>query len=103
MRYCAALFAIVWLAGCAHNQPVMPPARDVVTQVKVERVEVPVRVACVNAADVPAKPNPTPIDISKADTRQLAAAVAADLLAMDAYTARLEIVMKQCVQSAKKQ
>jgi hypothetical protein len=93
---------IASLAGCAHNPPVVPPAREVVTKVQVERVEVPVRMACINAADVPAKPQPTRVDISKADTRQLAAAIAADLLAADAYMARMDIVIAQCVQPLQK-
>lgn len=66
------------------------------TQVKVERVEVPVKVPCVAAADVPTAPTPTPVDHTKADTRQLAAALAADVLAYDAYAARVAVVLRAC-------
>ena len=96
MRSCGLLFATGLLAACAHNPTVVPPAREVITEVKLERVEVPVRVPCVNVADIPTRPKPTLVDISKADTRQLAAAVAADLLALDAYADRATIVMMQC-------
>jgi hypothetical protein len=67
------------------------------TQVKVERVEVPVRVPCIAVADVPPVPKATRVDPAKVDTRQLAAAVAADLLALDVYAARVDAMLRACV------
>jgi hypothetical protein len=87
------LCAIVLTAGCASTPEKPAP---MLTQVKVERVEIPVRMPCVAAADVPAVPKVTPIDAAKADTRQLAAAVAADLLALDVYAARVDAILRSC-------
>lgn len=63
---------------------------------KVERVEVVVAKPCINAADIPAVPVPTKVDPSKADTRQLAAAVAADIRQQDIYIEKAAAIIASC-------
>lgn len=61
-----------------------------------ERVEVLVARPCINAADIPVPPAPTRVDPAKADTRQLAAAVAVDLRQQDAYIAKAAAIIASC-------
>lgn len=93
MLFCVML---CWtFSGCA-SLDTLPPKRDVLTEIRVERVEVPVKVACVSTKDIPERPKMVPVDVKSADTRQLAAAVVAHVLALDSYASRAEIVMAQC-------
>lgn len=80
--------------GCASlpNEP----QREVITELRIEKVPVPVKVACIAAKDIPERPKPTAVDVKVADTRQLAAAIVAYVLALDSYVSRAEIVMMQC-------
>jgi hypothetical protein len=84
---------VIALSGCATEPTKSAP---VVTRVVTERVEIPLRVPCVKAADVPPRPKMTAVDIAKADTRQLAAALAADVLAYDLYADRVDALLKAC-------
>jgi len=67
-----------------------------VTEVKIEKVLVPVMKPCIGAADLPVRPVPTPVDPKAADTRQLAAALAADVIALDHYAARADAILRIC-------
>lgn len=51
---------------------------------------------CVNPADIPTPPVPTTVDPAKADTRQLAAAIAADVRQQDAYIAKAAAILASC-------
>jgi hypothetical protein len=94
MLFCAAL--CVTFSGCA-NSPELPPKRDVITEFRVERVEVPVRVPCMEAKDIPAKPVFAPVDVKVADTKQLAAAISAYVLELLQYVGAADIIMQRCV------
>ena len=61
-----------------------------------ERVEVVVAKPCINAADVPTPPVPTKVDPAKADTRQLAAAVAVDVRQQDMYIEKAAAIIASC-------
>jgi len=68
----------------------------VVAPPKVERVEVVVARPCVSIADIPAPPVPTKIDIAKADTRQLAAAISVDVRQQDVYIEKVHAMLQSC-------
>lgn len=72
------------------------PRLQVVSPPKVERVEVVVARPCIAAADVPTPPVPTKIDIAKADTRQLAAAVSIDVRQQDVYIEKMHALLQSC-------
>ena len=85
-------------SGCASLET-LPPKREVITELRIEKVPVPVTVACVAVKDIPERPKMAPIDPGLADTRQLAAAVVAHMLGLESYAARAEIVMMQCAKT----
>lgn len=81
------------MTGCATTET---PRLQVVAPPKVERVEVVVTKPCINAADLPTPPPPTKVDPSKADTRQLAAAIAADVKQQDIYIEKAAAILASC-------
>ena len=83
------LFALLLLAGCS----TVP--QKVVTEVKTVEIKVPVRVSCLIAEDIPARP--VRIMRANADVRGLAAGAVAELRAWEAYYARADVVMKGCL------
>ena len=95
MKKLTALFVTCCVSGCAAvpEKPLPPP---VLTKIVTQRIEVPFRVACLNAADVPVLPAPTIIDIDKANQRQVTAALAADDLALEQYALKADPLLRQC-------
>lgn len=83
-------FALLLLAGCSAT---VPP--KVVTEVKTVEVQVPVRVSCLKAEDIPA--HPVYVIKATADVRGLAAGAAAELRAWESYYAKADAVMKGCL------
>lgn len=63
---------------------------------KVERVEVVVARPCINVADIPVPPVPTKVDISKADARQVAAAISIDVRQQDVYIEKVHALLQSC-------
>lgn len=85
-----AFWMILLLAGCASNEP-----RPLLTETRVERVEVPIRVPCLKEEDVPAIP---PTTFKKGlDLRAKAAAAEADIIAFEGYAARADAALRSCV------
>ncbi len=83
------------MTACATPEP---PRLQVNAPPKVERVEVLVTKPCVAKADLPVVPKPTRLDVNKADTRQLAAAMAVDLKQQDIYILRAQALLASCSQ-----
>lgn len=52
---------------------------------------------CLTAADLPTRPTPTAVDISRASTAQLAAAVSIDARKEREYQQQLEAVIQSCL------
>lgn len=77
------------LAGCSAT---VPPR--VVTEVKTVEVRVPVRVACLTAEEIPARP--TRVMRADADVRGLAAGAVAELRGWEAYYERADALLKSC-------
>ena len=90
MRRIALLCASLLVVGCV-SDPVKPE-----TRIQTNTVLVPTPVPCINAADVPALPAPTPVDVEHATTDQLAAAVAADAERFQAYAVAVSAMLAQC-------
>ena len=88
MRFVPVLCILV-LSACSSA-----PTK-VVTEVKTVEVSVPVRVPCIAAADVPARP--ARLLRADADIRGLAAGAAAELRAWEVYGARADAVMRGCL------
>ena len=86
LPYCALLL----LTACSAT---VPPR--VVTEVKTVEVSVPVRVACLAAEDIPARP--ARLLRADADIRGLAAGAAAELRMWEAYYAKADAVLKGCL------
>ncbi len=81
------------LTGCATPPPLVTGPTTV-------RVEIPVKVLCIAAADVPALPAKTRVpDIAKATKLQIAAATGADLYALDVYAAQANAALLSCAQA----
>lgn len=76
------------LAGCATPQ-------TVVTEVKTVEIKVPVRVSCLNVADIPAKPEK--IMKADADVRGLAAGAVAQLREWEVYYAKTDALLRGCL------
>lgn len=89
----AQALLVVLLTGCATPAPERPP--EVRTQTVT--VAVPVPVPCFTEAERPHLPPPTPIDIENATVDQLAAALAADKLAEEIYTAQVDALFIKCL------
>lgn len=87
---CAILAAAFLLVGCA--------SAPLVTGPETVRVEVPVPVKCIAAADVPRRPAPTRVDVDRASRTQVAAAVGADLLALDEYARKAAAAIAACTE-----
>jgi hypothetical protein len=94
--FCVTLSAM--LSACASVET-LPPAREVITELRVEKVPVPVPIHCVTLKDIPERPTMPPVDPGVADTRQLAAAIVAHMLGLESYAARAEIIMMQCAKT----
>ena len=82
-------FAVLLLAACSSA-----PTK-VVTEVRTVEVSVPVRVPCLAAEDVPARP--VRLLRADADIRGLAAGAVAELRGWEAYYAKADAVMKGCL------
>ena len=91
MTRTTSLVALLLLAACA--TPDAPPPQ---VSTRTVEVRVPVPIPCIAAADIPAAPTPTRVDTERATTDQLAAAAAADLIALDSYRARVQALLAQC-------
>ena len=87
---CIALaIYLLALTGCATTP-------ELVTGPQTVRVEVPIRVKCISMSDLPQYPAPTPVDVATATREQVAAAVAADLLAIEDYAKRADVALRAC-------
>jgi hypothetical protein len=89
MRLAIACASIL-LVGCATDLPAPEPRTTVVT------VKVPTPVPCLKPEDIPKVPTPTPVDAANATTDQLAAAAAADLMALDLYAKTADPLLQAC-------
>ena len=92
----AVFFSLfLWmLMGCTGN---IRPEEIVQTRTVTTEVKVPVPVACVERADVPALPDATAVDIDAAKTDQKAAATAADAEQFERYAKQAAKLLEQCV------
>lgn len=88
MRF--VILAALMLAGCAHTQPTPP-----VIEARVERVEVPVYVACVKPAEVPAIPAKVGGQLN-GDAVHDSGVLAAALVDMRAVAIRMGVLLKGC-------
>lgn len=84
--YCAALS----VSACATN----PTLHTTLPQPA--PVQIPVAEQCVQPADVPTPPTPTEIDPDHATKTQLAAALAADVYAWEAYGKFADPILRRC-------
>jgi len=84
----------LFVIGCASLPE--QPRLEVKAPPKVERVEVLVTKPCVAVGDIPVVPKPTKLDPNKADTRQLAAALAVDLTLQDLWIAKASAIIAAC-------
>lgn len=94
MKKLLALLATCFVSACATVEPPLPP--PIVTKVEVVKVPVPFPVPCLSVADLPKLPPPTQIDLASANERQLAAALAADYVALERYALQAEPLLRQC-------
>lgn len=92
MRKLMMCFALLPLIGCATPDPII--RTNTVT------VQVPVTVHCVDAKDVPTIPKTSMR--KDADTRQLAAAAAADVYALQDYAVKADALLRSCATSTEK-
>jgi hypothetical protein len=60
-------------------------------------VKVPVVQPCLKKEDVPVDPTPTKVDPAKASTNQLAAAAAADVMALEQYARKMDALLQACL------
>jgi hypothetical protein len=89
-----ATLVVVWLiAGCAPLEPQRPPE----VRTTVVEVRVPVPVPCFTEAERPVLPPPTPINLDTATVDQMAAAVAADEINTQLYTAAVDALFLLCM------
>lgn len=93
MKMIAILFAcalaLIALASCGRPEPGI--------EVRVERVEVPVAVACVRPSDIPAIPAPLgPGWLDGLSASQAADLLAASVLELRAYAARADALLRAC-------
>lgn len=68
----AVVFLLMPLSACCTPAPCVP-------KVEVQRVEVPVPVACINAKDIPAEPGPTKLTGDARNDADLLGAKVSDL------------------------
>jgi hypothetical protein len=78
------------LTGCVAT---VPP--KVVTEIKTVEVQVPVRVPCLKAEEIP--PRPTKVIKPNADYKGLSAGAVADLKAWETYQGKADAMMKGCL------
>ncbi len=78
------------IAGCATPPPLVSSAPT-------QRVEVPVKVPCIAAADKPQLPVVTRADPAKASRKAVAAATLADLRAYEKYAKDADAALTGCV------
>lgn len=88
VRYLLTVLATLSICSCATVEPR--------TSTITNTISVPVPVPCIKAADIPARPKPTPIDLDRATHDQVDAANAADLASLDGYADIVEPLLKQC-------
>lgn len=82
---------ILWiLAGCAAT---VPP--KVTTEVRTVEIKVPVRVPCIKADEIPAKP--ARIIKADADYKGLAAGAVAELREWEVFYVKADALMKGCL------
>jgi hypothetical protein len=65
------------------------------TEVKTVEIQVPVRVACLKADEIPARP--ASVMRPQADVRGLAAGAVAELRAWELYYSKADALMKGCL------
>lgn len=82
------------LAACAPIETRPPEVRTVTNTVLVPTVAL-----CFKPEDVPKIPTPTPVDTATATIDQLAAAAAADLMALDNYAKIVDALFLACQKS----
>jgi hypothetical protein len=87
LLFCVLTLAI---AGCS------TAPQKVVTEVKTVEIRVPVRVACLTAEEVPARP--ARVMQPNADVRGLAAGAVAELRGWEVYYAKADAIMRSCTQ-----
>lgn len=92
MRTPVLILLAAALAGCSAGN--VRPAPEVVVETRTVEVKVPVRVACIAAADVPTIP-PTAMR-PDGDLRQLAAGAASDVYALADYAAKADALLRSC-------
>lgn len=92
MRALALVMASI-VAGCS-TAPVL------VTGPTTVRVEIPVAVPCIAAADIPPRPVLVRVDPARASREQIAAATAANSIALRDYATRADAALKSCAGAA---
>lgn len=80
------------LSACATVEPRVSTVTNTVS--------IPIPVPCIKAADIPARPKPTPIDLDRATHDQVDAANAADLASLDGFADIVEPLLRQCAGAA---
>lgn len=81
------------MIGC-QSEPQRPPAEPPKTVV----VQVPIDgKPCINKSDLPARPTLTKVDVKKASTAQLAAAISIDDRNRAEYEQKLEAAILSCL------
>ncbi len=90
------VFAFVFLSalGCA--------SVEALERTQAVRVGMPVAVSCVDPADIPGLPEPTPIDVSKATPAQKAAATVADVEQFERFSRTAHALLGHCVSTGAK-
>ncbi len=83
------------LASCATDAPA-PEVRTVTNTIYVK-----VPTPCVDPADIPEVPTPTPVDADHATHDQLDAAAALDIAKLDSYAKKAAPIILQCSKPTK--
>lgn len=87
------MFSVVLIAmGCIAPEPLVRTA-TITNEVKVA-----VPIACVKREDIPPLPKPTPVDVERATTDQIAAATEADLRALEQWAAIAAPLLAACAE-----
>ena len=84
-------FIALALTGCGGGQTVRTEER-----VQTATVSIPKAVRCPAFDEMPTRPVPTTVDVTKATTDQLAAAMAADAEAFKLYSETIEAIIAKC-------
>lgn len=98
MRTSIVCFVALLPIACATVEPV-----KLETAPPVVRIEIPVPVACIDPADVPALPVPVAVDPVKATRVQMAAALGADVYALTIYARKADALLRACSKTVAKE